>query len=189
MNVTVVVANPSKDSFSKSIMKKVEYTLKKNEKPYEIIDLYQDNFNPVMSEEDVRLYSTGESNDPLVKKYQNIIKETDRIVFIFPIWWNSCPAILKGFFDKVFLKEFAFTEKGEKTVGLLTNIKAGIVVTTSETDTKYMVEELENPIEVTFIKGILNESGMTDIKWMNKNLADTSEEGKNVFLDNIASHL
>lgn len=189
MNITVIVANPSKDSFSKSIMKKVEDTLKENEKSYEIIDLYGDNFNPVMSEEDVKFYSKGETNDPLVKKYQSILKETDRIVFIFPIWWNSCPAMLKGFFDKVFLKEFAFTEKDKRPVGLLTNIKAGLVVTTSETDTKYMVEELDNPIEATFVKGILNAAGMTDVKWMNKNLAETGEEGKNRFLDNIASHL
>ena len=32
MNITVIVANPSKDSFSKSIIKKVEDTLKENEK-------------------------------------------------------------------------------------------------------------------------------------------------------------
>lgn len=132
MNITVIVVNPSKDSFSKSIMKKVEDNLKENEKSYEMIDLYEENFNTVMSEEDVKFYSKGEINDPLVKKYQNILKETD---------------------------------------------------------TKYMVEELDNPIEATFVKEILNASGMTDVKWINKNLAETVEEGKNRFLDNIASHL
>lgn len=189
MNITVIVSNPCKDSFSKSIVEKIENTLKEKEKNYEIIDLYEDNFNPVMNAEDVELYSKGETNDALVKKYQTILKETDRIVFVFPIWWNSCPAMLKGFFDKVFLKEFAFTEKNKRPVGLLTNIKSGLVVTTSETDTKYMVEELDNPIESTFVKGILNSSGMTDIKWINKNLAETGEEGKNRFLNNIASYL
>lgn len=189
MNITVIVANPSKDSFSKNILKKVEDTLKEKEKSYEIIDLYEDKFNPVMSEEDVNLYSKGETNDPLVKKYQEILKATDRIIFIFPIWWNSCPAMLKGFFDKVFLKKFAFTEENNRPVGLLTNIKTGLVITTSETDTKYMVDELDNPIESTFVKGILNSAGMTDIKWINKNLAEAGEEGKNIFLDNIASHL
>lgn len=39
-----------------------------------MIDLYEENFNTVMSEEDVKLYSKGETNDPLVKKISEHIK-------------------------------------------------------------------------------------------------------------------
>lgn len=189
MKTTILVANPCNDSFSKSIMQKVCDTLKEKGKSYEIIDLYQDNFNPVMNSEDVKLYSKGESNDELVKKYQSILKSTNQIVCIFPIWWNSCPAILKGFFDKVFLKEFAFKEENKRPVGLLTNIKCGSVITTSESDTQYIIKELDNPIESTFIKGILNIAGIQNVKWINTNLADKTEETKNSFLNNIPNYL
>ncbi|MDU4861119.1 MAG: NAD(P)H-dependent oxidoreductase [Terrisporobacter othiniensis] len=189
MNTTVIVANPSKDSFSKSIMEQVLNTLKEKDKSYEIIDLYNDDFNPIMSEEDVKLYTKGETKDELVKKYQKILKETNQLVCIFPIWWNSCPAILKGFFDRVFLKEFAFTEKDKRPVGLLTNITSGLVITTSETDTDYMIKALGNPIEATFVKGILNMAGATNVKWINENLADNNEESKNKFLHSIASYV
>lgn len=189
MNTTVIVANPSTDSFSKSIMEKVLNTLKEKEKSYEIIDLYNDDFNPIMSEEDVKLYVKGETKDELVKKYQKILKETNQLVCIFPIWWNSCPAILKGFFDRVFLKEFAFTEQDKRPVGLLTNITSALVITTSETDTDYMVKELGNPIEATFMKGTLNMAGIDNVKWINENLADNNEESKNKFLDNIANYV
>ena len=189
MNSTIIVANPCNDSFSKSILENVANSLKEKGKSYEVIDLYQDNFNPVMNSKDVELYSKGESSDELVKKYQSILKSTDQLVCIFPIWWNSCPAMLKGFFDKVFLKEFAFKEENKRPIGLLTNIKCGAVITTSESDTEYIVKELDNPIESTFVKGILNVAGINNIEWINANLADKSEESKNSFLNDIPKYL
>lgn len=189
MNTTIIVANPCNNSFSKSIMENVIKSLNKKGKSYQIIDLYQDNFNPVMNSQDVILYSKGESSDELVKKYQSILKTTDQLVCVFPIWWNSCPAMLKGFFDKVFLKEFAFKEENKRPVGLLTNIKCGIVITTSESDTEYIVKVLDNPIESTFIKCILNIAGISNVKWINTNLADKNEESKNSFLNSISKYL
>lgn len=64
----------------------------------------KDRFNPVMTEEELSLYSQGKSIDSLVEKYQEILKNTDELILVFPIWWMSMPAILKGFFEKV--KEF-----------------------------------------------------------------------------------
>lgn len=189
MNTTIIVANPSNDSFSKSIMEKISKSLKEKDKTYEIIDLYKDKFNPVMSSEEVELYSKGQCNDELVKKYQSIMKSTDEIIYIFPIWWNSCPAILKGFFDKVFVKEFAFKEENKRPVGLLTNIKRAAVITTSECDTEYMIKELDNPIEATFIKGILNIAGISNAKWINANLSDKNEESKQKFLNEIPMYI
>lgn len=189
MNTTIIVANPSRDSFSKSIMEKVSNSLKEKGKSFEVIDLYEDNFNPIMNSEDVDLYTKGESNDQLVKKYQVILKCTDQLVCIFPIWWNNCPAMLKGFFDKVFIKEFAFKEENKRPVGLLTNIKCGAVITTSESDEEYMIKDLDNPIESAFIKGILNVAGISNVNWINTNLVDKSEENKNKFLNDIPKYL
>lgn len=189
MNSTIIIANPSSDSFSNSIMETVANSLKEKCKSYEIIDLYKDDFNPVMSDYEVKLYCEGKTSDSLVKKYQDILSSTDEIVFIFPIWFNSSPAILKGFFDKVFVKEFAFTDENGRPKGLLTNIKYGMVITTSESDTEYIKEQVGNPIENGFIKGILNVAGMKNIKWLNTNLADNNEETKDRFLTDIKSYL
>ncbi len=35
----------------------------------------------------------------------------DHIVWIYPVWWGSVPAILKGFIDRVFLPGFAFKKR------------------------------------------------------------------------------
>lgn len=185
MNTTIVISNPDKNSFNKNIMDNVIKGIEKCGKNYSIIDLYEDKFNPVMTAEEVKLYTKGESDDKLVKKYQNILKESDEIVFIFPIWWNNVPAMLKGFFDKVFIKEFAFEEENNRPKGKLNHIKKGMIITTSESDTEYIKDELGNPIENTIIKSTLNICGIENVKWINNNLANDNKCDKDEFLKNI----
>ena len=97
---TIVFAHPWNRSFNKAILDKVVEKLDETKEKYTIIDLNKDKFNPVMTEEELSLYSQGKSIDPLVEKYQKILKNTDELILVFPIWWMSMPAILKGFFDK-----------------------------------------------------------------------------------------
>jgi NAD(P)H dehydrogenase (quinone) len=62
---------------------------------------------------------------------QQKIKWADHLVWIYPVWWGSYPAILKGFIDRVFLPGFAF-QKRENSVWwdkLLTHKTARIIST------------------------------------------------------------
>ncbi len=179
MKSTIVLCTTNSNSFSEVIVDKIAAELDTKMKEYELIDLYKDNFNPIMDAEGERVYSQGKASDVLVEKYQNILKNTEEIFFVFPIWWNNVPAMLKGFFDKVFIKDFAFNEENGSVVGVLTNIKCGMVVTTAEMDMSNLKNKIENPIENTIIKGTLNEVGISNIKWFNHNVATG---GKQEFL-------
>lgn len=176
MKTTIIVASPSEKSFSKKIVEKLSKKLIENRAEYEIIDLYKGNFNPVMTEKEEKLYNEGKTDDELVKKYQQSIRNSDEIILVFPVWFNNVPAILKGFFDKVFIKNFAFSEEDNKTKGLLTNIKSGMVITTSESNTSYLKDKLNNPIETVIIKGTLEVCGMKNIKYINLNVEDKEKE-------------
>lgn len=46
--------------------------------------------------------------EPNLLEAQEKIKWADHVVWIYPVWWGSFPAILKGFIDRVFLPGFAF---------------------------------------------------------------------------------
>lgn len=48
-----------------------------------------------------------ELEEDLVKA-QELIRWADHLVFVYPIWWGTMPAVLKGFFDRVFLPGFAY---------------------------------------------------------------------------------
>ncbi len=184
MKSTIVLCTTNQNSFSEIIIDKIASELDKKMKPYELIDLYKDNFNPVMTAEGEKLYSQGKASDVLVEKYQRILKDTDEIFFVFPIWWNNVPAMLKGFFDKVFIKDFAFKESDGSPVGLLNNIKCGLVATTSEMDMSNLKSKMENPIENTIIKATLYEVGMSNIKWINNNVATTNKEEFMIEIEN-----
>ena len=71
---TIVFAHPWNGSFNKAILDKVVEKLDETKQKYTIIDLNKDKFNPVMTEEELSLYSQGKSIDPLVEKYQEILK-------------------------------------------------------------------------------------------------------------------
>lgn len=67
--------------------------------------------------------------EPDLLKAQEKIKWAEHIVWIYPVWWGSYPAILKGFIDRVFLPGFAF-QKRENSVWwdkYLTNKTARII--------------------------------------------------------------
>ncbi len=186
---TIVLAHPYNLSFNYAILEKIVATLKEDNQEYKIIDLYQDNFNPVLSLEELANYNSGYTNDSLVIKYQKIIKQTSQIIFIFPIWWNDTPAILRGFFDRVMLKDFAWVEGLEEIEPIL-NIEKCLLITTSGTSTKSYINDKNNPIEDTLIKITLPSFGMFNGIWLNcDTLNEDQIEERTTFLNNLSKYL
>jgi Putative NADPH-quinone reductase (modulator of drug activity B) len=46
--------------------------------------------------------------DSLVGQHQRLVERADLIVLIFPLWWAGMPAVMKGWFDRVFTQGFAY---------------------------------------------------------------------------------
>ena len=70
------------------------------------------------------------SNRAPVDDYVERLLKADAFVIVSPIWNFGLPAILKGFFDRVFLPGVSFRLEDGKVSPNLTNIKRAIVVTT-----------------------------------------------------------
>jgi NAD(P)H dehydrogenase (quinone) len=113
MNILLVIANPSKNSFSYQMM---EAFIKNHaDDTIEILDLYNDkpqNFDSL----DFREY------------HQTKITWANQIVFFAPIWWANFPAILKNWLDINFSTGFAFQYTNKKLVKLLKGKTAKIFV-------------------------------------------------------------
>lgn len=175
MNVLIVYAHPYEKSFNHGILRRVEKTLKCKKVNFQVIDLYKDNFNPAYTAKELSLFKEGKTTDPNVQKYQQLLKKTDKMVFIFPIWWNDIPAIIKGFIDKVMKKQFAYKVGATGVVGNLKNIKQ-VVMTTSTSPTWYLKIFCGNAIKSVFIKSTLSQLGMKNITWINFGNIDKSSE-------------
>lgn len=159
--VTIVFTHPWHGSFNKAILDTITAKFDTENKAYQIIDLPKDNFKAEMTEADLAVYNKGKSADPLVSKYQEMLKVSDEVIFIFPIWWGTMPAILKGFFDKVLLVNFSHNYNNGWTP--LLDIKRTTVLTTSESPT----DNFRSSIEDGFINSMLYSVGFKDAAWIN----------------------
>ncbi|UII55891.1 NAD(P)H-dependent oxidoreductase [Cytobacillus spongiae] len=190
MKTTIIFAHPWHGSFNKAIMDTTIKQLEIKKKDYQVIDLNKDAFDPVLRESDLALYSKGQTKDPLVVKYQRMLKDSDELVIIFPIWWYDVPAILKGFIDKVMLKNFAYIEGKTGLKGQLTSIKKTTVISTSEVPNWYLRFVAGNPIKGTFIRSTLKGVGLKNVKWINSSLTSTGKEHRRKnFLKKVATAL
>lgn len=157
----IVFANPNKkDSHGSALLKEIENTLKAKKKDYKVIDLYAENFDPILR---------YDKKDPKIEEYQNLLKKADRYIFIYPIWWFTTPAILKGFIDKVFSAGFAFNFKTNGQVDQLLKGKKSIVLTTLG-GPKEEIEMCKDAIANTFHVGVLGFCGVEVTKridWFN----------------------
>jgi len=166
MNYLVISSHPEEDSFNADAARVVKETATLKGHTVRQIDLVREGFDPVMKAEDLRLWSKNQFVDPFVGKYQQEIEAADILVFPFPIWWGSMPAILKGFCDKVLLPGWAYqyTEEGDM-IGLLSDKKA-LVITTMETPLDFYNAYFKNPVEGGFIKDTLQACGIEVLRYL-----------------------
>lgn len=178
--VTVIFAHPWHGSFNKAILSEITDKLEQTNQIYTVLDLYKDNFNPVLSEEELSLYSQGKYIDPLVESYQSTLKKSNKVIFIFPVWWGTAPAILRGFLDKVFLVNFSHTYKNGWTP--LLNINKTVIITTSQSPSEMFTSSIGN----CFIKENLEVVGFKNTTWINcDNISFATDEYRSDFIQNL----
>lgn len=182
--VTIVFAHPWHGSFNKAILDVITAKFDTENKPYNVIDLHKDKFNPVFSEEELAVYNQGKALDPLIIRYHEMIKNSDEMIFIFPNWWNTMPAILKGFFDKALLKDFAFNY--ESGFNALLDIKKTTVITTSEKPSP----NFKDVIEKGFIGDMLNPVGIRNAIWLScEGTSKGTDEMRREFLKKVEENV
>lgn len=73
------------------------------------LDLYRRNFNPVMTPEDEPDWKNMDKRySPEVHQLYSELLEHDTLVVVFPLWWYSFPAMLKGYIDRVWNNGLAY---------------------------------------------------------------------------------
>ena len=122
---------PHDRSYSAALLAAAAAGLESAGHTVDVIDLAADGFNPVMNRADLVAWRTGAAPDPAVAAYQQRLAVADHVVFVFPTWWMSMPALTKGFLDRVLSKGFAFEEPrpGGALIRTLTRLRGVTVLT------------------------------------------------------------
>jgi len=127
MRVHVVHAHPVETSFNRALFDTTVTALTAAGHEVDALDLYQEQFDAVLSREERLNYHDIPGNlTSAVKPYVDRLRAAEAIVFVHPVWNYGYPAILKGYFDRVFLPGVSFVlvgGNGSDTGKLVTNMK------------------------------------------------------------------
>lgn len=108
MNILVLHAHPVETSFSAALLRIVVEHLTAGGHSVDACDLYAEDFDPRMSRAERLGYHDAPANIESVRGYVERLRKAEALVLVFPVWNCGYPAILKGFFDRVFLPGVSF---------------------------------------------------------------------------------
>lgn len=193
MNTLIVFNHPYGGSFCGAILAAVERGLKTGGHKCRVINLDQDDFDPVMRSKDLLAFvgagRAGEDAidaiDDQVREYKEHLEWAEHLVMIFPVWWMTTPAMTKGFIDKVIFPAIAYDMKDGRLVSRL-SLRKVTVITTMNTPADIYREVFGNPLEGSLIKGTFRQIGIENIEWTSLNeVKQVSREQREAWLEEI----
>jgi len=125
--VLVILGHPSEASLCGAIANAYLKGAQATEHEVRFLSLGKLKFDPILRDG----YNTIQALEPDLVAAQESIAWAEHLVFVYPIWWGSIPAILKGFFDRIFLPGFAFKFRKDALMvdGLLKHRTAHLIAT------------------------------------------------------------
>ena len=112
MRCLVVLAHPVTHSLSHAIAETAVDAIERNGHDYRLIDLYQSGFDPRLTVSEREGYYRKFDQSMLASEIGDL-QWAEALVLIFPTWWFGPPAILKGWFDRVWAPGIAYDHAGD----------------------------------------------------------------------------
>jgi NAD(P)H dehydrogenase (quinone) len=129
--VLVVYCHPSDDSFVAAVRDRVTAGLTAAGAEVRLTDLYADGFDPLFSAAE-RANHLVAGTDPSIASYGDDLRWCDTLVLVYPTWWSGQPAMLKGWIDRVWVNDVAWTlpDGANRLRPALRNVRRLVAVTT-----------------------------------------------------------
>tara|TARA_B100000674_G_scaffold348445_1_gene291770 strand:- start:6639 stop:7196 length:558 start_codon:yes stop_codon:yes gene_type:complete len=151
------MAHPRPDSLTGQIAQAVIEGLQAAGHETELADLYAEGFDPLILPADEPDQTTD--NKIYSEAVQSEIERLERnqgVILVFPIWWWSFPAMLKGWIDRVWNKDVAY---GSRTLEHKRALAIGLSASDGPT---YAKRGYDTAIETQIVTGIFNYCGIAD---------------------------
>jgi putative NADPH-quinone reductase len=159
MKVLTVFSHPRRESLSGAVLDAFAGGLREAGHEVEIADLHGEGFDPVMVEADEPDWDDSRKrySDAVLREQARIAK-SDALAFVFPVWWWSLPAMLKGWVDRVWNNGWAYGDVK------LTHRKAVLLALAAGGGKSYRDSGYLAAMETQIIQGIMDYCGIADAK-------------------------
>lgn len=160
-NILIINAHPDKQSFCNSIAISCKNGVEESGSDCKLINLIDLKFSPILEYG----YKKHTELEPDLLRAQNEIASANHLVFVFPVWWGTYPALLKGFIDRVFVPGFAFKYKENSLLWdkKLTG-KTARLIFTMNTPNWYYRFVYKRPAHYSLKKCVLEFCGVVPVK-------------------------
>jgi len=161
----VIVSHPSPDSFNHALADVVCETWASLGCDVVFHDLYREQFQPLLTADEAR---GADTLDPLVLQHIGQLRESDLLGVVHPNCWGAPPAMMKGWIDRVFAPEAAYTfakgeDQGDEPIGLL-KARAALVLNTGNTVLEREHDHFGDPLDRIWRRCILDFCGVREVQ-------------------------
>lgn len=131
MRIQTILAHPLPDSFAAAVQRTAARALRRAGHEVAETDLYAEGFAPALTAAERAAYFSADYDTGAVAPLVERLRWAEGLVLCFPHWWFDQPAILKGYFDRVWAPGVAFRHDraGGRIEPLLTGLRAVAVLT------------------------------------------------------------
>ena len=125
--ILLINGHPDKESLCFSLAESYQKGALASDAECKLVNLVDWDFSPIL----IYGYRVVSVLEPDLVKIQQDILDADHLFFLYPTWWGTNPALLKGFIDRIFLPGFAFKYHKDSHFGdkLLTEKTARLIIT------------------------------------------------------------
>lgn len=163
MNATkilIINGHPDPLSYCKALSESYADGVRQSGGAVEMINLSEIEFNPNLRYG----YRKRTDLEPDLLKAQELIRWADHLVFVYPTWWGTMPAVLKGFIDRIFLPGFAMRYRENSVLwDKLLKGKSAQLIVTSDTPRLYNALVYRNAGHRIMKSNILKFSGVSPV--------------------------
>lgn len=128
----IILGHPATESFNAAIAKRYAETVHSNHQDTVLRDLYALGFDPLLKESE-RFMREDQPFSPDVETELDLIRKCDIVTFIYPLWFGTPPAIIKGYVDRVFGAGFRLTDLATQKNDLFGGKQLAVVTTSAST--------------------------------------------------------
>jgi NAD(P)H dehydrogenase (quinone) len=161
MKIYILLGHPDNESFNSRIAAAYYKAAKENGHEVRLQRIGDMAFDPVLW----KGYKANQELEPDLKQAQENILWCEKWVIVYPVWWGSVPAILKGFFDRALYKGFAFRyHAGDPFWDKLLKGRCAEIISTCDSPWWWIWWQYRNSDINTVKKAILEFCGISPVK-------------------------